>query len=333
MSVTYVYRIPLYHAYEYSLVYEGSPRPDELDEDGVLHQILTYDGKGRLVCAEQCVNGAVTVERRYDYADGRLVREEERYRETGTGTETVYRYREGGYSRESLTDGTRDFREEYILDDTGRETAFRKYDADDELVECREKNERGDVVLSREAGVETRYEYGYRPDGRVAWKKTMGSGGEIREEFLYTEAGVLMETVTRDGEREIRELYTYEGSELVKSAILENGVSAGHTLHRKEGDGRISRTESYHDGELIAEYVRETGPDNRYLVERSRERVPLTDGTGRVTRVLPVSRKLEVVREESGRITDVLTCDRPFQVQGSGLECDANAYFFLEYEA
>jgi hypothetical protein len=332
MSVTYVYKMPLYHAYEYSLASPGAPRPDQLDEEGILHQILTYDGEKRLVKAEQCVNGIITVEKNFFFSGGLISREEEFFHETGARCEVVYQYREGGYSKEFFTEGALEAREVYEKNSVGEAASFRKYDARDNLVEYSEANERGHITRSGDGGLEKKYEYGYRQDGMIEWKKTYDGERETREEFLYNADGALMESITRGGEDETREIFSYDGTRLVKKSIIHNGVPFEYVMYHQEEDGSVTRTETYRGEELVDEYIEKTDPNSRVLVRRHKGKVPVTNDDGEVIRMMLVSTKVEVVRDDTGRVTDILTCDTGFQEPALGITCDPNAYYFLEYE-
>jgi len=303
MPVTYIYRIALFDAYTYGLVGEGRPRPDDPDAEGTLYQIITTDDRGRLVKLERFFEGEPSTERTFFYEGDKPAREEEFYTDTGTRSEIRYRYRPGGLTKEFLTDGELDHTEEYSLNEKGVVVGCRQCDALGEETASWEANERGDRVRASDGEQEVSFDHRYDDDG------------------------LLVETSSRAGERTTRETYRYRDNVLVKHEVFSLGPPATADGENDEFESPESET-----GEtLVSEESVEVDPDGKWEVRRRRQlvsRIGMHDAGQ--NKYWPS--RIEILFDDQRRITDVLACDYEFLAPALGVNCEANAYYFFEYE-
>lgn len=314
MSQTSIYKLPLFETYRYSLVYEDFTRPDELDEEATIHQILTYDRENRLVKAENFSNGELVTEKTFAYDGDKIVRETEFFAETDTSTEMRVSKTEEGYRKDFFTDGSLEYSEHYRLNDRGRTVGCRVVDPAGESIRSWEANERGDITRTIDKDGEVIHEYDYDGEDRVIQIVTRASGSESES----------------DEKHETREVLYYEGEMPIRSEIFENGERIAYSEMEYGADGKILRSKQYQGEELVGETAVETDPDGAWMVRLQKQRVR------RVARTAVYedyrTGRVELLFDSDKRITDALASDDRYLDPDLGIDLEAEAYYFFEYE-
>ncbi len=137
----------------------------------------------------------------------------------------------------------------------------------------------------------------------------------------------MVETSSRAGERTTRETYRYRDNVLVKHEVFSRGLPAAADGENDEFESPEPET-----GEtLVSEESVEVDPDGKWEVRRRRQlvsRIGMHDAGQ--NKYWPS--RIEILFDDQRRITDVLACDYEFLVPALGVNCEANAYYFFEYE-
>jgi hypothetical protein len=300
MPVTYIYRIPLFEAFKYTLTEEGLPRADELDAEGTLYQIITMDDRRRLVKIEKYFEGELSSERTIFYDGECVVREEEIFKDSGTRSEIRYLYHQNGFTKEFYTEGEPDGKEAYTVNEKGVAVGCRRVDVSGEETTSWEANDRGDRLCLKDGEREVRFEHRYDGEGRVT------------------------ESISRDGEQTIREALHYRDNVLIRHEVFAEGFRA-----EREDDPdapAAARGEA-----LVSEEIIEPDPQGRFEVRKRRQLVARGSRDGSAAAKFWPS-KIEILFDERRRITDVLVSDHELILPELGINCESNAYYFFEYE-
>jgi hypothetical protein len=305
MPMMYIYRIPLFEAYTFSLVDQSCPHPDSLDLEGTLYQIITSDEKRRLVKVEKYLGGNLSTEKEFFYDGDRPVREVESFCETGTACEARFVYGPGTCVKEFYTEGELDGKDEMTVNDKGTTLACRHSDADGECLTAWEANERGDRVHLRDGDHEAAFEHRYDADG------------------------LLVETRSQAESQKTREVFHYKNAIMVKHEVYADVLQAVDNGTPGEPAAAVAQTGQRET--LVSEETIEIDPEKRSEVRRLRQLVaPGSADGGQAAKYWP--RRIEILFDERKRITAVLASDNDLVIPSLGINCESNAYYFFEYE-
>jgi antitoxin component YwqK of YwqJK toxin-antitoxin module len=306
MSETVIYKIPLYEAYKYSLIYKDCIHPDSLDLEGTLHQRLVYDTKKRLIRVENYKDGELVTEKTFSFDGDRLMKEREYFVETESVTEIIYSYSAEGYRKGFFTHNELEASEIYVNNEKGVVGSCQCLDSENEVFRSWQANEKGDIVYFEEKGKVIEYDYVYNADGLI-------------EEIVIT-----------DEKGESREVRHYENKNVVKIENFSDGECIEYTLYEYNKDGKIIHTERYQEGVCVNETAIETDPAGLYEVHLQKQLGGYRAGARSVERYR--TGKVEILYDEDRRMSEILASDYPFIDAALGISLDADAYYFFEYE-
>jgi len=301
-----IYKLPLLEAYQYSLIYEGYPRPDEIDEEAIIHQVIIYDDKDRPLKVENYTEGLLASSKSFAYDGELLVHEIEYFADTQGQNEIRVKLTETGFIKEFWEGGELSYREIYEKNSQGIIVACETVDELGQRLNLWKANAKGDVIYQ------------------------LSEKGETMLSYQYDEKDRPVEIIRRFSEKEEVRRLSYDGSRLVKEEIWQDGSCTQIEEYEYASDGEERSYRVFVGGELVLERLLERDPSQRWLVKLQKIK-PWSNG-----RVAPntyfQSSRVELLFDFDQSISDALTCGTVYQDVAQGIYLDRNAYYFCESE-
>lgn len=306
MRQIYIYKLPLLEAYSFSLIYEGYPRPDEIDEEASIHQVIVYDDKERPLKIENYTEGLLACSKSFVYDGELLVHEVEYLVETQGQNEVRIMLTATGFIREFWVGSELSYKEIYEKNSAGIIVACETVDKAGQRLNLWKANAKGDVIYQ------------------------LGEKGAMEISYQYDDNDRPVEIVRRSSAGEEVSRLSYDGSRLVKEEIWQDGSCIQVEEHEYAADGEEKAYRVFVGGSLVLERLLQRDISRRWLVKLQKIR-PWAKG-----HVMPKtcfqSSRVELLFDQDQHITDALTCGTVYQDMATGIYLDCNAYYFCEAE-